>query len=174
MKQYSSDFLATFQTLPNSCVYAIINDSSKTCLIGHANDLQARIGVILASNRIGENVRLEILEVLDDLEYKLLFCQQYINKYRADGFEVLNKKDYINYYVRLQYSKDFHKVNVVLYNKRRDKKIVGIFSNMNDARSFVDEFYKQPGGFPVVSTNKATKEYMEKERKVKKSGRVQD
>lgn len=143
MKQFSPDFLDTFKTLPNSCVYAIINDLNKTCSVLHSNNLQSRLGVILEANEIGS--RLVILDVLDDLEHKLLLCEKYKIALSQQGYSILNKRSYINYKVSIQYSKRFHSVLVVLYNKRRDKKIVGEFKNINDAKEFVKQYYSDEG-----------------------------
>lgn len=174
MKQFSPDFISTLQTLPNSCVYAIMSDSTKQCLVSHSNNLQSSIGAILASNRVqGNDVRLVVLDVLEDKEYKLLLCEKYKIQYLKDGFFVVNKRSYINYSVSIQYSRDLHSTLVVLYNSRRDKKIVGIFDNINEAKSFVEEYYRQGNcTFPVYSTNKGTKEYMER-KKVDKNTRIQ-
>lgn len=174
MKQFSPDFISTLQTIPNSCVYAIISDSNKTCLVSHSNNLQSSLGSILASNKvIGNDVRLVVLDVLDDVEYKLLLCEKYKLQYIGSGYEIKNKRSYINYYVRIQYSVKLDCAMVVLYNRRRDKKIVGIFDNINEANSFVEEYYKQGDcTFPVYSTNKGTKEYVEREKNGNKNTRI--
>lgn len=171
MKQFSPDFLSTFQTLPNSCVYALISDSTMTCLVSHSNNLQSSIGSLLTSNKVqGNDVRLVILDVLDDKEYKLLLCEKYKTQYCKFGYEVINKRNYIKYSVSIQYSKKLDAAIVVLYNKRRDKKIVGVFKNINAAREFVDQYYKQDVILPVYATNKATKE-MEERKEDSKNGR---
>lgn len=170
MKQFSHEFLDTFQTLPNSCVFAIISDSKRTCSVMHSNALQSRLGAILEAHEVG--CRLVVLDVLDDLEHKLLLCEKYKLKYVELGYDILNKRSYINYYTRIQYDRSFHTVNVVLYNKRRDKKIVGVFKNINEAREFVSQYYKQEVLFPVYSTNKCTREMREKERRGNKNPRI--
>lgn len=175
MKQFSPDFISTLQTLPNSCVYAIISDSTKQCLVSHSNNLQSSIGALLVSNRVqGNDVRLVILDVLEDKEYKLLLCEKYKIQYMKDGYFVVNKRSYINYSVSIQYSVKLDCVMVVLYNRRRDKKIVGVFDNINEAKSFVEEYYKQGDcTFPVLANNKTTKEYVEREKKGDKKTRIQ-
>lgn len=175
MKHFSTDFLTTFQTLPNSCVYALISDSTKECLVCHSNNLQSSLGRLLCSNKIKEkDVRLVILDILDDLEYKLLLAEKRKLEYISLGYKIINSRNYINYKVSIQYSKMFDSIFVVLYNKRRDKKIVGIFERMNEAKEFVSTYYKQQEFiFPVYSTNKCTREYMEKEKRVSKNSRIQ-
>lgn len=174
MKQISPDFISTLQTIPNSCVYALISDSNRTCLVSHSNNLQSSLGSILASNKVtGNDVRLVILDVLEDKEYKLLLCEKYKLQYLKDGFFVVNSRNYINYRVTIQYSVRLDCAMVVLYNRRRDKKIVGVFDNINEAKSFVEEYYRQGDcTFPVYSTNKGTKEYMEREKKGNKNTRI--
>ena len=164
MKQFSPDFISTLQTLPNSCVYAIISYSTKQCLVSHSNNLQSSIGAILASNKVqGNDVRLVVLDVLEDKEYKLLLCERYKIQYMLDGFFIVNERSYINYSVSIQYSRDLHNTLVVLYNRRRDKKVVGVFDNINEAKSFVEEYYKQGScTFPVIANNTLTSTYMKK------------
>lgn len=175
MIEFSSTFLSTFKTIPNSCVFAIISDSSMKCFISHSSNLKARIGGLIDS--FGDDYRLVVLEEIEDLEYKLLLCEKYKQKYMNDGYEVISSKQYINYRVGIRYGKRFHEALVVLYNKRGDKKVVGVFSSITDAKEFVDRYYKgQELVVPVYSTNKETREYVEKERKMyyKKNGRIQN
>ena len=152
MKQISRDFLDTFKTLPNSCVYAVISDSNMTCLVSHSNSFQARLGVILEASKVqGNDARVVILDVLDDLEYKLLLCERHKLELEVAGYKILNPKQYINYKVSVQYSRLFDKVLVVLYNRRRDKKIVGMFDNINDAKEFVKQYYSSGVIMPVYA-----------------------
>lgn len=168
---FPPDFLSTVYSIPNSCVYALINDLNMTCSVMHSNNLQSRLGAIIEANGIG--CRLVVLDVLEDLEHKLLLCERYKLQYMELGYSIIVKRKYINYKVSIQYNKRFHKVNVVLYNSRRDKKIVGVFDNINEAKEFVDQYYKQDVLFPVYSTNKGTKEMVEREKRGNKNTRIQ-
>lgn len=152
MKQFSWDFLDTFKTIPNSCVYAIISDSNMTCIVSHSNNLQSSIGAILDANKVqGNDARLLILDVLDDLEYKLLLCERHKLELEVAGYKIVNTRQYINYKVSVQYSKKGQNILVVLYNKRRDRKIVGKFNNINDANSFVTQYYSGSIVMPVYA-----------------------
>ena len=140
MKQYSATFLSTLKTLPESCVFAIISDSSKEVIVAHSNDLKSRIGALI-DNFGKEDTRLIIIQNIDDLEYKLLLCEVYKKKYSVAGYKIVNARKYINYKVSIQYSSNLQKVLVVLYNSRRDKTIVGQFKSIDEAKSFVEQYY---------------------------------
>jgi len=140
MKQYSADFLSTLQTLPKSCVYAVISDPDMKVIVSHSNDLKGRIGAILEVFKYSEP-RLLILQNMDDLEGKLLLCEMYKHELAVAGYSIVNVRPYINYKVSIQYDRHMQRVLVVLYNIRRDKTIVGQFKTMDDAKSFVSTYY---------------------------------
>ena len=169
MRQFSSQFLSILKTVPESCVFGVISHSSKQCLISHSNNLSARIGSLIASfpdrgSTEPTDVEVVVFDELDDLEYKLLLCEKYKHQYRLNGYEVLNPRPYINYRVGIRLSKQFKKCLVVLYNKRKQMKVVGAFDKIVEASEFIDQYYaNQDVIFPIYSTNEATKEYMKKE-----------
>jgi hypothetical protein len=147
MKQISNEFIATLKTLPNSCVYVLISDSTGKVIVSHSNAFSARLSDLI--DYFGEeDTRGEILQELDDSEGKLILCEIYKRKYSAAGYKIVNVRPYINYKVSIQYSYNLQRAHVVLYNARRDKTVVGQFKSMEDARSFVEQYYK---GREVIS-----------------------
>lgn len=143
MKQINTDLLNTLKTLPNSCVYAVISDSSMCCFVSHSNNFKARIGDILEYSKMDkyDDSRVVIFQQAQDLEMKLLLCERYKHELSICGYNIINPRQYINYNVSIQYSVTLQMVLVVIYNKRRDKKIVGKFKNINDAKCFVNQYY---------------------------------
>jgi hypothetical protein len=152
MKQIDTKLLTILKTLPNSCVYAVISDSNMCCFISHSNNFKARIGDILQySNMEYLDSRVVVFQKAQDLEMKLLLCERYKHELEVAGYRVINPRSYITYKVTIQYSKDRLNVFVVVYNRRRDKRIVGKFKNINDAKSFVDQYYSSGLISPVYA-----------------------
>jgi nucleoside-triphosphatase THEP1 len=120
-----------------------VSVSNKKCFISYSNNLPSRIRAIIDANKdkVGDDLELVILDRIGELEYKLLFCEYYINKYSDMGYEVVSTKKCISYRVSVQYSKRFDKVFVCLYNTRRDKRIVAQFNKIADAKEFIAQYY---------------------------------
>jgi hypothetical protein len=142
-KFMDSRSLQQLKNLPNSCIFAFINDSTKECLVSHTKNLKTRIGLLIDDKRIDGNFRLEVLLTeIHDMEYKRIYCQYYVDKFKEQGYKNIGSSiQYIKYRAVVQYSALLKEVLVVLYNKRKDKKIVGSFSNVEDAESFLKQYY---------------------------------
>lgn len=156
-------FLSQLKSLPDNAVFGLISDSSKECYISHTNNLKARIGQILSSDFIlHEDTRLIVFNTVHDSEYKRIYTQYYLDKYKELGYSrVGGPFEYINYKVRVQYSKFLLEALVVLINKRKDKTVVGVFSSVEEANKFVDEYYTGKDiVLPVYSINKRTVEWI--------------
>lgn len=152
--------LVQLQNLPQNAVFGLISDSSKECLISYSSNMKCRIGQILEDNKnvIKEDTRLVIFDTIQDLEYKLIYTEYYRKKYLDMGYRnVGSSVQYINYKVKVQFSEYLKEALVVLVNKRKDKKVVGVFKSVDEANSFVEEYY---GGkdivLPVYAINKDT------------------
>lgn len=171
MTQFNSHFLSILKSVPESCVFALISDSTLTCLVSHSSSLQSRIGALIES--FPSDVRLVVFDVLDNLEYKLLLAEKHKNELIVAGYTIINPKQYINYRVGIRYSRNLKQSLVVLYNKRKDIKVVGIFDSIEGAQEFVDLYYKEQELIvPVYSTNEDTREMVMRERKGNKNGRI--
>lgn len=136
--------LQDLKNLPNSCIFAIINDNDSTCFISHTNNLKLRIGEILSSNKvnINEHSKLVILQEIEDYLYKLILCEQYTKIYKDKGYSILcRNKPFIEYKVGIRLNNEKGQVNVCLYNKRKDFIIVGSFQYIFDAQDFISKYY---------------------------------
>lgn len=153
--------LQDIQTLPNSCVYGFINDSTKEYYISYSQNLKSRIGAIIDSvDVVKDGVRLEVFCLLDNKEYKMLIAEVYKCKYVSLGYRNLGAAEYINYNAKVQYSWDLKLVYVVISNKRKDKKIVGVFKTIQEADEFYLQYYVgKEVVLPVYAVNELTREY---------------
>lgn len=158
------DTLRQISRLPLDAVFGLISDSSKECYISHTVNLKARIGQILTMDEdiLKDDTRLVIFCTgFSDSEYKRIYAQYYLDKLIEDGYRSISPTDrYINYKVKVQFSELLDEALVVLENTRKDKKIVGVFKDIEEAQSFVDEYY--PVGSivqPIYALNEGTKRW---------------
>ena len=154
-------FLRQLQNLPLDAVFAVISDSNKECYISHTTNLRTRIGLILTDmDVLRDDSRLEILVTgITDFRYKQMYAQYYLDKFEDSGFTIIgnDKRSYINYEVKVVFSKLLDSALVVLVNRRKDKLVVGVFRYVDEANSFVDQYYKNEDMIqPIYSLNKET------------------
>lgn len=149
-----------FKTLPNSCVFVILSDLNKVCYIGHSGQLKARIGQIMDEYDLNKytDVRLEVLGSFEDKEYKQIFAEHYKQKYRDLGFNVVNGDvQYMSYKYKLVPNYFHKKINVVVENKRKEKKLIAVFNNYVQAEEYCDWLNDTMGIVqPVCAINKDT------------------
>lgn len=141
--------LKQLQSLPEDAVFGLISDSNKEYYISHTTNLKSRIGLVLTEceNLLKDDTKLVILfSGTNNTEYKRIYAQYYINKYKELGYENMGlESNYINYRVKIQYSADFNDMAVYLINKRKEKTLVGMFRSKIEAEEFVKKYYEQGG-----------------------------
>lgn len=154
------NFINTLHNIPNSCVFVIINPSNKKCYVSYANNLKSRIGQILDDFKelVGPDTYIRILIKVDALLYKQIYAQYYNEQFIEDGYEVVNYKiKYSKYKPKIKVDFLLSAVFVVLENIRKDKMIVGVFDNVDEAKSFVEQYYSCGLVQPVYALNERTK-----------------
>lgn len=159
--------LRQIQELPQDAVFGLINDSTKECYISHTTNLKARIGLILTDNEfiLKDDTRLIVfVDGIQDLKYKLMYAQYFLDKYIRCGFKNIGVvRGYINYRVSVQYSDLLNEALVVLINKRKDKQVVGVFKTVEEANSFVEQYYVKGALVqPVYAINGRTRKWVYK------------
>lgn len=157
------ELLRQLKTLPLDAVFGLINESTKQAYISHTVNLRTRMGDLIDVFDLEDEVRFIVfLEGVQDLRYKLLYAQQFIDQYKQDGYEILGLgRDYINSKVRIRFSKDLRRALVVIVNSRKASEIVGIFKTVHEARDFVSQYYKKGDMVrPVYSVSREMKEYI--------------
>lgn len=157
--------ISLIKSLPNSCVFAVISDSSKLCYIAHTSNLLARLKPILDEyNELSscDDLRLEILSEVEDIEYKQIYLGYYRDQYINNNYRIVNTvSNCIKYEVKISVMPVTFEVVVYLKSRRGKKVVVGVFSNMDVAKSFVRKYYKDRElVVPVYSMNKRTKMFL--------------
>jgi hypothetical protein len=160
------NFINTLHSLPNSCVFAIINPVSSKCYVGYANNLKSRIGQILDDfpELVGDRSYIKILLKTEELLYKQIYSQYYVEKYVTAGFDVVKAKiSYSKYKPKILVNCSIPAVFVVIENIRKDKTVVGVFENMDEAKGFVAQYYVGVDLVqPVYALNDRTMEWVKK------------
>lgn len=163
--------LRQIQRLPQEAVFGLISDSTKECYVSYTSNLKSRIGLILTDNEdiLKEDTRLVVfVDGIHDLKYKLMYAQYYVDQMVDAGYKIVGSPDkYINYRVVVQYSSMLNEALVLLITKRKDKQVVGVFKSIEEANSFVDEYYKAGDMIqPVYALNKLTRSWVVRTRDI--------
>jgi hypothetical protein len=107
-------------------------------------------------------LKMEILEVGDNIETHKEHLQYWVDRHLEDGWELYNarkKPEARTPKVVLLPEKGV--IEVRLLNRRRDYKVVGVFSKISDAEMFVEECYKpelNKYNYTVFAANSLTRE----------------
>lgn len=165
-------------SLPEQCIYGLINNQDKKIFIGYTKDL------VTALNRIGKDIKssnhvckedlnkleLIILEIINNESDLKLKYQFYYNKYSNMGFLHYRKYKAVgSYKLRIKVLNDIPEdlrssisIYVKLHYGRSKELIVGIFDSVEECYAFVDEFYPDKNKVVniIYSSNKLTKEYL--------------
>lgn len=155
--------LRQIKSLPENAVFALISDSNKECYISHTTNLRTRIGEILTytNDVLKEDTRLVVLCTgFEDIKYKRIYAQYYVEKFKRDGYSIIGTDNYINYKAKIILAKELDRVAVVLVNTRKDKEIVGLFRSVDEAQEFIDTYYKGDIVLPVYAINGTTREWI--------------
>lgn len=163
--------LRQIERLPQDAVFGLISDSSKECYVSYTSNLKARIGLILTDNEniLKDDTRLVVfVDGIQDLKYKLMYAQYFRDRLVDDGYKIVGGPvKYINYRVVVQYSSLFNEALVLLINNRKDKLVVGVFKNVDEANSFVDEFYRTGNMIqPIYALNALTRSWVVRTRDI--------
>jgi hypothetical protein len=150
-------------------VYALINPMGKRVDVRHSgNCLEAVVRHLvqiwdgthpckrLIEDR--EDLHVVLLEKIEFLQYRMMAHSYYLNKHQEMGYEFYRFRPAANYRVRIVVEE--YKAVVRLQNSNHDSFVVGVFSSMHDAQSFVSTYYTKKVPFPVYACNEETKRYL--------------
>lgn len=149
------DIVRSVLSLPEACVYIIIDNSKKTFSIGYTVNLRVKIGSIISDNleALNDGAEFVILERVEDLPGLHYFCNYYTSIYINKGYVCTNRYKTYKQYVRcsVQLSISDNCVYLVLYNKRGERTPVGKFKNVEDAESFKLQYYGGSAGMGNIN-----------------------
>lgn len=159
--------LSNFLSLPSSCVFLIVNKQEKLFYINYTENIASALARFYADwsgKSAATALELEVLSVTTDIETLKLHTEYWKDRYRNIGYSdliVANRKT-LQYEVRILVAPDLSSVNVELVTARGQRKIVGKFKTLADAKEFIMIYYGEDNGYrlPVYAVNSLTKEFM--------------
>lgn len=127
--------------LPNSAIFAVLDDFKKLAYISYSTNLKHRIGQICSdisdnSFKVAlsiENSRLEILETNVDKN----FINYYVQEYRNKGYTVYEERLPVQYSFSIVFDIKNRNIMVVAKLKRNDKIVLGNFADIETAKKFL-------------------------------------
>lgn len=163
---------SNFLSLPACCVFLIVNKQEKLVYINYTQNIAnalARFYNEWNGKSGAEALELEILSVTTDIETLKLHVEYWKDKYRNMGYSDLMviKRKTLQYDVRTLVAPDLSGVNVELISARGDRKVVGKFKTLTEAKEFIMLYYGEDNSYrlPVYAVNSLTKEFMTDNRK---------
>ena len=180
----STRYFRQFLELSRPGIYVLVNNRHKRVAVAHTNDLLRSIASIVTSINHGTHkcqklneqkdwLSLEILETVEDSTTRYLRYEHWVAHYRKLGYKTYFYKKALQYQVKLDILPDFTHGNnnllayVHLINKRRDKLVVGVFNNIEEAKGWIEETYRPMDIIsPVYAVNDLSREYFKWKNKI--------
>lgn len=152
-------------------IWGILNRKDNRFFISYSNNILSAVSRNIAQIRDKCHPCRELVTDLNNLELFLFSCPntsskdrkikitEVSNQFKSMGYTPYNTKPAVSYKLRTAISTDY-KIHVLLVNKRNDKVLVGIFTTIEDANSFIQSNYPNNQIHKVTySTNSLTKEF---------------
>jgi hypothetical protein len=165
--------LVEFVRLPKNCIFVLVCDENKGVLVMHTGclmDALYRINRDLETSKYTllrndiDKIRIEVLEEgIEDTTLRKIKTNNYLEEYLSKGYKQYCPSNLVKYKVCLDvitHNRTSHAI-VYLKDKRCNKIVVGLFKNMREAKSFVQEYYPNYECKGIYyATNEATTKYL--------------
>ncbi len=165
------------RAIPECGVWALINHRTKKLVLFVADDILGAIARNVRLIKDGEHdvkdlhrdvrsLNVEVLSVVKDKEHQLLHMEHFYNIYRNRGYTSYRKVKGLQYSPRVVVERDKlggHELYAYVYlvNRHNDKKVMGVFKNVDDANIFVSYAFKRSVVvYPVYARNELTRKYV--------------
>lgn len=147
-------------SIPDVAVYALVDENIKTVYINHSTKLRSKIGEI--SDLMHQYTKFEYFSISSHPVYKLIMAEQIRLRYINEGYKISNQRvPFIKFKVKIRLGAVLRAAFVYIESSRGHKEIVGVFSKVADADSFVSQYYSSGwSGAPVYAVNEGTREYL--------------
>lgn len=163
------NLLQTLTDINKPGIWAFVNDIDRMVYLSYSNNILTSVSRNVreltdkshSSKSLVKDkskLQIQIIEFNCD-KAKLTYWLDY---YKTKGYSLYrNNNGEVVYKTRIAITTDFF-VHVQLVNKRNDKIVVGVFSNMEEAKSFTQTYYSNKIHKIVYSDNSLTKEYIKR------------
>ncbi len=147
--------------IPDSVVYAIVDDTAKSVYIMHSTKFRTKLGEVADLMAGVQNSTLEYFCISAHPVYKLIMAEQVRLQYINKGYTIQNQTTpFIKFTPGIRIDATGQTVLVYITSSRGLREVVGVFGSMSAAEAFKDEFYGDSwSGVPVYAINKETSRY---------------
>ena len=140
---------------------ALEDHAKKQVWIFYSADILGYLSRLLANNKKFSGYSINILEPWFDRKLSQVHLRYYYDSYEEMGFVILNKNPRLLLYsIRVEII-DKSTLGVYLFNRWHSRELVGVFSNMQEAKPFLDLYEQMKYILPMYAINKRTREYIE-------------
>jgi hypothetical protein len=171
--------LETYNLLqyPCSCTFALVHEESKTVVLYDTVNFFKTLGEIL--NKLSTSVfdypefhdykhqlTVSVISTEQNLDTRRQMFSTEIEKFKQEGYTVLNRKQTLLKYKIRKIITRFNKqtvVCVVKVNSRNEKLVMGVFSNMVEADSFIESLGSLEIIPDIQASNNLTQEYINRQ-----------
>lgn len=138
--------------LPNKGLAAFVNERDRKVYIIHSDNLIDALlkNLMMIKQRTHSCMSLiedqsvlefKFLESVEDRQLQKMRFIDWVDEYKKLGYAMYRNYLPVRYNAKLAYSKNLKSIEVRLYNKRYEWFVVGVFSTMKDAESWMSENY---------------------------------
>lgn len=161
--------MQTLTYLNQPGVWAFVNDRDKIVYLSYSSNILSSVSRNTRELHDKSHPCRRMIQHKPILRFELLEsnCQKaklgyWIDFYRNKGYSFYrNRNGEVTYKARITITDEFL-IHVQLVNRRNDKIVVGVFSDMEEAKSFTQTYYSNKIHKIVYSDNPLTKQYLKR------------
>lgn len=149
------DFLYSFS---KPGLVALENLATMEVWLFYSANILGYLGRLITDNRRFMGFNINILEIWFDRQMSQLFMRQYYDKYRNNGWTILNENPrMLQYKIRVK-ARGLSSLGVYLTNRGYNPILVGVFKNIREAQPFLDLYKQMKYIVPIYALNEKTRE----------------
>lgn len=165
-----------FLDIPQSGVYALINETDRKIYITYSNYIFGSLSRIIRELKNDMFVPKELVDNVDDLEFRVLEqCWDlpnqklratfYMREFKKAGYTLFKEVKFVEYTVRKTVGADWRKiyknlVYVQLVANCNAKLTVAVFPKMEQAEEFIKKYYENGVNRIVYGENQLSRDYL--------------
>ena len=161
------NLMLTLMDMNKPGVWAFVNDRDRIVYLSYTNNILTAVSRNLKELNDKTHSCRRMIRDKSKLQIQIIEsgCQKaklgyWVDFYRNRGYSLYrNNNGEVTYKTRVAVTSDYL-IHVLLVNKRNDKIVVGVFSKMEEAKSFIQTHYPDKIHKIVYSDNPLTKEFL--------------
>jgi hypothetical protein len=161
------NLLQTLTDINKSGIWAFVNDIDRMVYLSYSNNMLTSVSRNVRELNDNTHSLKSLVRHKSKLQIQIIECNcekaklgYWVDHYRNNGYSLYrNNNGEVTYKTRIAITNEYL-VHVLLVNKRNDKIVVGVFSDMEQATSFVQTNYPNKIHKIVYSNNDLTKQFL--------------